>query len=283
MLRLEGQRSGSCNAILMMDAPTAALTTPETAEFYRQVLATLQASHVPFLVGGAYAFQYYAGVSRSTKDFDIFVRPHDLEPVLDVLEHAGLRTEVTFEHWLAKAFSGDRFIDVIFNSGNGVAQVDDEWFIHAVEENILGGSCRLTPAEEMIWSKAFIMERERFDGADIAHLFRHASGMLDWDRLGHRFGPNYRVLLAHMILFGFIYPGERTILPSHVMRELLERVQAEMEKPTRDPRVCQGTLLSREQYLVDIDQWGYEDARLDPRGTMTADQISHWTAAISDD
>ena len=25
----------------------------------------------------------------------------------------------------------------------------------------------------MIWSKAFIMERERFDGADVAHLLLH--------------------------------------------------------------------------------------------------------------
>ncbi len=266
----------------MMDSPTPTLTTPETAEFYRQVLETLQRSQVPFLVGGAYAFQYYSGVSRHTKDFDIFVRRHDVAAVLEVLSRAGLRTEVTFHHWLAKAFSSNRFIDVIHNSGNGVAQVDDEWFIHAVEEDILGVPCRLTPAEEMIWSKAFIMERERYDGADIAHLLRHTSGMLDWERLVRRFGPNYRVLLAHIILFGFIYPGERTIVPSHVVHELLDRVQAEMDKPTRDPRLCQGTLLSRQQYLVDIDHWGCEDARVEPRGTMTVEQIAHWTAAIDD-
>ena len=50
--------------------------------------------------------------------------------------------------------------------------------------------------------------------------------------------------------------------------------------PTRNSKLCQGTLLSRAQYLVDIDEWGYEDARLHPRGAMTEDQIADWTAAI---
>jgi hypothetical protein len=44
--------------------------------------------------------------------------------------------------------------------------------------------------------------------------------------------------------------------------------------------VCQGTLLSRAQYLVDVDEWGYEDARMQPRGAMTEDQVRQWTAAI---
>jgi hypothetical protein len=55
---------------------------------------------------------------------------------------------------------------------------------------------------------------------------------------------------------------------------------AELEEPTRNSKVCQGTLLSRAQYLVDIDEWGYEDARVMPRGSMTPEQIEIWTAAI---
>ena len=38
--------------------------------------------------------------------------------------------------------------------------------------------------------------------------------------------------------------------------------------------VCQGTLLSREQYLIDIDRWGYADARLEPRGPMSPRRTS---------
>ena len=95
-----------------------------------------------------------------------------------------------------------------------------------------------------------------------------------------RFGTHWRVLLSHLILFGFIYPGERSLVPSSLVKELMNRLHAELDVPTRDSKVCQGTLLSREQYLVDVDEWGYEDARLTPRGTMTEEQIAAWTGGI---
>jgi hypothetical protein len=264
----------------MSQAESPLLTTPDKAELYRQALDMLNRSGVPYLVGGTYAFHYYAGIARTTKDFDIFVRPRDLQRVLDVLARCGFKTEIAFSHWLAKAFNGDRFVDIIFNSGNGIVEVDDEWFAHAVDEEVLGAPVKLCAAEEMVWSKSFIMERERYDGADVAHLLRHCSGLLNWDRLVRRFGPQWRVLLSHLVLFGFIYPGERSLIPSAIIRELLNRLLAEMDVPTRDSKVCQGTLLSRGQYLVDIDEWGYEDARQTPRGSMTTEQIAEWTAAI---
>jgi hypothetical protein len=264
----------------VIETGTPLLTTPDKAELYRNVLEMLNRSGVPYMVGGTYAFQYYAGVSRSTKDFDIFVRPRDVPRVLDVLNRSGFKTEMAFSHWLAKAYHGDKFIDVIFSSGNGVAVVDDEWFAHAVSEDVLGVGVKLCPAEEMIWSKALIMERERYDGADVAHLFRHCSGLLNWDRLVRRFGQNWRVLLSHLNLFGFIYPGERALVPSAVMKDLTNRLLAELDEPTRNSKVCQGTLLSRSQFLVDLDEWGYEDARIQPRGNMTEQQVAEWTAAI---
>jgi hypothetical protein len=263
-----------------MTIGTQPLTSPDKAELYRHALELLSRSGVPYLVGGTYAFHYYAGIARATKDFDIFVRPRDLQRVFDVLSRLGFKTEIAFSHWLAKAFNGDRFIDIIFNSGNGIIEVDDEWFAHAVDEEVLGTPVKLCAAEEMIWSKSFIMERERYDGADVAHLLRHCSGLLNWDRLLRRFGPQWRVLLSHLVLFGFIYPGERALIPASVMRDLMNRLLAELEVPTRDSKVCQGTLLSRAQYLVDIDEWGYDDARQAPRGTMTPEQVAEWTAAI---
>ena len=264
----------------MISTDTPLLTTPAKAELYRTALEMLNRSGVPYLVGGTYAFQYYAGISRTTKDFDIFVRPRDVQRILDVLVKAGFKTEIAFSHWLAKAHHGDKFIDVIYSSGNAVAEVDDEWFAHAVDEEVLGVPVKLCPPEEMIWSKGLIMERERYDGADVAHLLRHCSGLLNWDRLVRRFGSNWRVLLSHIVLFGFIYPGERALIPSALVKDLVNRLLAELEVPTRDSKVCQGTLLSRAQYLVDIDEWGYEDARVIPRGSMTEEQIEEWTAAI---
>jgi hypothetical protein len=255
--------------------------SPETREFYVRTLRRLEDSGVPFLVGGAYALAILAGIVRHTKDLDVFVRPEDRDRTLGALAEAGYRTEVTFPHWLAKAHdSSGHLVDVIYSSGNAEARVDSEWFEHAIPGEVFGVSVRLCPAEEMLWSKAFVMERERFDGADMAHLLRSRAHDLDWPRLLRRFGPHGRLLLCYLLLFGYIYPSERHHVPAWVLRELVGHVQAEIEGPAPSKRVCYGTLISREQFLVDIQHWGYADARREPRGHMTADDVALWTDAI---
>ena len=255
-----------------------------TRAFYLRTLAILNGAGVPYLLGGAYSLAHFAGIERHTKDLDIFVRPSDRDRTLDVLKEAGYRTEIPFPHWLGKAHQadGDDFIDVIYRSGNGVAEVDDDWFAHAVEGTALGVPARLCPAEEIVWSKAYVMERERFDGADIAHLLLARGRELDWDRLLRRFGAHWRVLLAHLTLFGFTFPRERDAIPARVMKELARRLDAEADAPAPDDPACQGTLLSRSQYLVDLGR-GYQDARVRPRGAMTAEDVEIWTAGIEDD
>jgi hypothetical protein len=251
---------------------------PDTFRFYRQVLSVLQSAREPFLVGGAYALGYYTGIVRHTKDLDLFVKPNQVKQTLNVLEAAGYRTEMFFTHWLAKAYHADDFIDVIFSSGNGLCPVDDDWFRYAVDGEVLGISARLIPAEEMLWQKSYIMERERFDGADVIHLIRACGGQLDWDRLLHRFGAHRRVLLSHLILFGFVYPDDSKSIPTEVLEVLLGSIKVESSAP-QDRRRCRGPLVSRTQYLPDIEEWGYPDPRLAPLGTMSKQQLADWTDA----
>ena len=165
--------------------------------FYRTALIALKESGVPFLVGGGYALVHYTGILRYTKDLDVFIRAVDLEPTLEALAEAADHTEVTFPHWLGKAYRDSDCIDVIFSSGNGLAVVDDEWFEHASEGRVLGLELEICPAEETIWSKSFIIERERYDGADVAHILRAQGPSLDWQRILRRFGDHWRVLLSH--------------------------------------------------------------------------------------
>jgi hypothetical protein len=245
--------------------------------FYRRALQLLTDSGISFLIGGAFALHAYTGISRDTKDIDVFVHPDDFERVQDLFASSGFQTEVKFPHWLGKAFSGEHFVDVIYSSGNGICAVDDLWFTHASEGIVFGSRVRLCPPEEMIWSKAFIMERERYDGADIAHLLLSCGERIDWARLMARFGQHWRVLLSHLVLFGFVYPGDRDLIPDWVLQELLSRMQDEMKLPPPKERVCQGTLLSWAQYLPKVEQEGYQDARLPPHGNLTPDATAHVT------
>lgn len=251
-------------------------------EFYRDTIKVLTGADLAFLVGGGHALGYYTGIERESKDFDIFVRPGDYETVMEALSRQGYHTELTFPHWLGKASCEHAYLDVIFSSGNGVVRVDDAWFQHAAHGEALGLPVRFCPVEEMIWSQAYIMERERYDGADIMHLILARAPSIDWARLIRRFADHWRVLLSHLCVFGFIYPSERNCIPQWVMTGLIRRLEREMHTAPPREKTCQGTLLSREQYLIDVERWGLTDARHGSASSMTPDDVALWTQAIED-
>ena len=237
-----------------------------------KALAVLQEGGFEPMVGGAYALRTHTGIWRDTKDLDLFLRADRVEAALRALDAAGFRTEFTDRLWIAKAFSGAYFIDLIFSSGNGIAIVDEQWRSRAGTCEVLGRPALVVPAEEMIWSKAFIQERERFDGADIHHLLRCKGAQLDWEHLLRRFEPHWQVLFVHLITFRFSFPSEKEQIPAWVMKELTARLSAEEEEPAPPDLLCRGTLLSRQQYLHETNVLGFRDAReLETKG-WTGDQ-----------
>ncbi len=112
-------------------------------------------------------------------------------------------------------------------------------------------------------------------------IYRAGNGLceVDWKHLLKRFGSHWRVLLSHIVLFGYIYPSERGRIPCAIIDELLQRWRDESSFSATD-RVCQGTLLSREQYLPDIYERGFRDARLEGPDRLAPNDIEHWTDAI---
>jgi len=246
--------------------------------FFASALQRLLDARIPFLVGGAYAFERYTGIERHTRDLDLFVAPEDAPAVLRLFENAGYATEMIYPHWLGKIHDGEAVIDVIFSSGNGIARVDELWFRHAVSSEVLGVPIRLVPVEEILWSKAFVMERERFDGADVIHLLAVFAKKLDWPRLAERFRYHPHVLYAHLLLFSYTYPGLASHLPGRMMKALHRAVESDRVRGRKAPRLCRGTFLSRSQYLSDLSR-GFEDARLEPFGAMNKDEMATWTEA----
>jgi hypothetical protein len=250
------------------------------AEVYRSIIWNLREAGIPYLVGGTYALEHHADLVRQTKDLDLFVRRADWSRIADTLAPFGIRCELVFSHWLGKAFDAGHFVDMIFAGGNGLVEVDDDWLTNGVPSVVLEVPVHLAPAEEMIWSKCYVMERERFDSADVTHILRKSGPAIDWMRLIRRFGTHAPVLLSHLLIFQFAYPDHRHYVPDWVMDELWRRSRAAESLP---PNLCRGTLLSREQYLVDVQRWGYVDARQMPYGRMTPEQIEQWTEAIAKD
>lgn len=229
-------------------------------QFYHRALKILQAQRVPFLVGGAYAYAFYTGVQRHTKDLDVFIKPADYRRALQVMAQAGYETEATAPRWLGKAFHKGFFVDFILGFANGIGQVEDSWWKRAPRGESFGVPVQFVAPEEMIWMKAFVQARDRYDGADVAHLLKACGESMDWKHLLRRFGLDWRVLFSHLVLFGFIYPGERHAIPATVMDPLMLRLKRELG-PTSLKRLCRGTLLTHTEYKKDIEQGHYKDAR----------------------
>jgi hypothetical protein len=236
----------------------------EEREVYRRALQAINDAGVPYVVAGAYAIYEHTGIYRQTKDLDLFFEPSAVLPAARALHAAGFTMRLEDLHWLAKGMIGDRFVDLIYGMGNGVALIDEQWFQHSRTGVLAAQQVRIAPAEELIWHRLFISERHRHDVSDILHLLVCLGDVLDWDRLMMRVGPHWPLLLAQLQTFSYVYPGYRSNIPAWVMEQLIEQARANIGRDEEDAAdVTRGTLISRFSFTIDTREWGFSDPRAD--------------------
>lgn len=230
-------------------------------EVYRRALEALGNGGPPYVVSGLYALYQHTGIYRRTKDLDLMVRPHDVLAAARRLRDEGFRMVLAVPHWLAKAEQGREWIDLVYGLSNGLHFVDDGWIEHAHTGRLAGLEVPVAAPEDLIFHRLFIWERHRSDMADVAHLILVYGPHLDWDRLIRRVGDNWRLLLAQVHFFDFAYPGRGDRIPRHVREDLLDRAREALGPDPGRPSVCQGTLISRFSFAIDVNEWGFRDYR----------------------
>lgn len=226
-------------------------------QFYKETMQLLNEHSLPFLVGGAFALRHYTDIHRDTKDLDLFCKAEDYPRILKLLSEKGFITEVTDPRWIAKAFKEKHFVDLIFNTTNNICPVDDSWMEHGVEGELFTVHIKLLAAEELLWTKLYVHNRERYDGADINHLILRYGKQLDWKRLYKRIGQHWHLLLAQLLNFQFVYPSDKEIIPAWLFQELLDLAGKQFELPSPVVKVCLGPLIDHTQYQIDIMEWNY--------------------------
>lgn len=248
------------------------LIDAEQAAVFSTWLDIVRSTGVRYALGGAYALYAFTGIWRDTKDIDIFVEPKDVKPLLVALRAAGFETEVRDQLWLAKAHSRPYLMDLLFAVRHATRlEVSDEWFQTCHPAHFLGvPTCLLAP-EEVIASKVYVAARDRFDGADIVHLIRAVEGRIDWQRVIDLLGGDEEIVLWHLLLFQFVYPGHVGYLPTELMQRAFRRLEDEWKTPPHR-RTFRGTLLDSVSFAVDREDMGYEDTRdraplIDAEGT----------------
>lgn len=239
--------------------PAALPASAEAEAFYAESLKILKESSIPFLLGGTYAVCAYTGLSRPTKDIDVFCKAGDFPRILAWFQDRGFVTEIEDERWIGKVLKDELFFDVIFNSAAAINPVTDAWFGERHSAKVLDSDVQLIPPTELIFSKAFVQMRHKYDGPDVAHLILRRRGDIDWKRLLAHMEQYWEVLLIHVLNFRFIYPTERDAIPDWLVEELLTRMQERARLPIPQTRICRGRLYSREDYLIDVTEWGFAD------------------------
>lgn len=249
--------------------------------FYGKVLGALRKHDVRYMLGGSHAASFYTGRAPHTKDLDIFLPPSEVGNALKALQCAGMETEQPYPFWIAKARDGDDFVDLIYRAASGLWEVEEEWLGRAVRTDLWGVPVAVCAVEELLWSKAALMDRDRYDGNDVLHLFQAKAHELDWERLRRLAGDDWRILLAHITLFGYVYPDLIPLVPRHLLAELSLHLLSERPQEGEDTEaLCRGTLISNSQYQVDVEQLGYQDARVRPWGRLDPEELAPWVAAV---
>ena len=231
---------------------------------FREVLTFFEGAGLPYAVAGAFALREHTGICRSTKDLDIFLNPQDASHALACLQRHGYECELCDPVWLAKAHRDGFFVDLITGMSNGVISVDASWIARACPATILGVKTRVLAPEELLASKLFVTRRERFDGADIAHIIFASGGELQWERVLQLAGEHWELLLWALVLFRYVYPAQSNYVPQSLWQDLLARFAAELHSPHAKARF-RGSLIDEAMFAIDVEEWGLADVQKEYR------------------
>jgi len=239
--------------------PVTSSVPPEIPEkqeaLFREVLSLLEQKKVPFAVSGAFALRQHTGIFRCTKDLDLFLTVDNAPCALAYLKQNGFETEICDPVWLSKAHRDDFYVDLITGMSNAAIVVEESWIQRARPAVIYGVPARVLAPEELIASKLFVTRRERFDGADIAHVIYGTEGRLGWDRVIEIVGEHWEMLLWALVLFRYVYPAQTHYVPASLWQDLLTRFQNAVIEPDPAARF-RGSLVDENMFAIDVREWG---------------------------
>jgi hypothetical protein len=201
-----------------------------------RVVRLAQEARIPFVIGGFHGMAAYTGQDRDSKDLDLYVLPADRERMIAVLGSAGLADyydTVPYDRgWIYRAHENGFIVDVIWGMANYRGQVDAVWLEAGREMEFAGRRLRALPAEELLWTRLYVLQRERCDWPDVMNILAAVGADLDWDRLLARLGDDDGLLAGALAVFSWLDPCRAVTLPVGLWPRL-GLAPPEPERPSR--------------------------------------------------
>jgi hypothetical protein len=190
---------------------------------YRGVMTAALDRRIPFAIGGGMAAMAYAGQLRDARDIDFYIQPENREAMIQVVLDAGLLDyydRAPYDrNWIFRGFRDDLIVDVMWAMANQRAQVDAQWLKGPVV-SVDGLTFRLLRPEETLWTKLYVLQRDRCDWPDAINMLHSIGAELDWDYLLGRTAEDTLLMAALVKVFGWICPDRYNELPPPVLERL---------------------------------------------------------------
>ena len=165
----------------------------------------------------------YAGQWRDTKDLDLYILHQDRDRMISVVTELGLRDyfeKLPYDrNWIYRSYTGAIIVDLIWAMANRRALVDESW-LQGPEVEADGLRFRLLAPEEALWSKLYVLQRERTDWPDALNLLYGVGPEIDWCRLLQKLGHDTPLLSGLLAVFAWLAPPRARQLPAWIWSEL---------------------------------------------------------------
>jgi hypothetical protein len=215
------------------------LIPEEQSSRYGCVLQAIREDGLEFALGGGLALSVYTGRLRNTKDLDLYIRPEHRDRLVTLLEGCGLtdyfETVPYDRNWIYRSHNNGVIVDAIWAMANQRAQVDEHWLAKGKVIRMFGEEFRVVPPEELIWSKLYVVQRDRCDWPDILNLIWAIGPELDWRHLMDRVAEDVPLIRGVLSIFSWMSPDRARAIPHWVWQSLGLTVQGHASGPEGRP------------------------------------------------
>ena len=158
-------------------------TFDEMIETMKKASGVLLDNDVRFLLGGGFAC-WARGGPDTDHDVDFLLEKEEAERALEVLGDAGFRPERPAENWLFKAWDGDRFVDLIFETSAG--PITDEYFQRSEELEVSAVRVPVASLEDVMVTKLLALDDQKLDYEPAIEITRTVREQIDWNAVRER-------------------------------------------------------------------------------------------------
>ena len=171
-------------------------------------------------------------------------------------------------NWIYRGYKDGGIVDVIWQMANYRTACGDDWLTRGPTIMLYDQSVRLLAPEELMWSKLYVMQRERCDWPDLLNIVHAVGPEMDWDHLLRCVGDDAPLVGGLLNVFGWLCPARARQLPEWLWDRL--GLRGPDQGPSCEDNPKHVRLLDSRDWFGSQVEGNHADRRHEPSGTSGA-------------